>query len=79
MRIISRTELAEDIRAPHLKAYRDQLRQRLLYAATDGERQYLLRLLDKADDSKPAYTADSPPPLGAIDFSTLPPQIFVKA
>ena len=79
MHIISRTELPDEVRQPHLKAYREQIRQRLLFAATEAERKYLTHLLDKTDDSKPAYTADSPPPLGAIDFSTHPPQIFVNA
>lgn len=79
MRIISRTELPAEVRDPPLKAYKEALRQRLLYAATEAERQYLIHLLDKTDDSKPAYTPDSPPPLGAINFSTRPPQIFVNA
>jgi len=71
MPIISRTELPEEVRIPYLKAYKEQIRQRMLFATTEAERQYLLGLLDKADDSKPAYTADSPPPLGAIDTRIL--------
>ena len=67
MPFLSRTQVPEALRLPHLTEYKEQIRQRLLFAASEAERQHLLRLLDKADDSKPAYTADSPAPIGAID------------
>lgn len=76
--ILDRRDLPDEVRAPYLKEYREVLRQRLLYAVTEAERAHLNRLLDKADDSKPTYTPDSPPPVGAIDLSTLAPQIFVN-
>lgn len=68
MPILSRTALPFEIRLPHLTAYKDQIKQRLVFAASEAERKHLQNLLDKADDSKPSYMADSPPPLGAVEI-----------
>lgn len=77
MHLICRTDLPDATRQPTLAAYRTTLRDRLTLASNPAERAHLLGLLDKADDSKPGYRADSPVPVGAIDLSTLPGQIFV--
>lgn len=74
MPFISRTELPEEVRLPYLKTYREEIRHRLPFAASEAERQHLLGLLDKADDSKPYY--GGPAPLGAID-PTKVPQTFL--
>jgi len=67
MPFICRTDLPAEVRDPHLKAYKEGIRQRLLFAATEAERKHLQRMLERADDDVPSYQADSPPPLGAID------------
>ena len=71
MPMLSRKALPEAVRLPHLTAYKDAIKNRLMFAATEAERNHLQHLLNRADDRKPEYEADSLPPPGAIDLTTL--------
>jgi len=66
MPIIKRTDLPEAVRLQHLTAYRERIRGLLALTAGAEQRAHLQRMLDRADDSKPFYRADSEPWPGAI-------------
>jgi hypothetical protein len=51
MHFICRTDLPDAMRQPALVAYRRALRERLSIAASPAEREHLLGLLAKADDT----------------------------
>jgi len=74
MPIIKRTDLPEAVRLPHLTAYRDRIKNQLVFTVGAEERKHLMRMMDRADDNKPFYKSDSDPLPGAIE--EFPPLIF---